>query len=134
MKNKIRTVAVYGFFGAICRTLFYEILQIWINPQITTLLVNILGSFLFGFFLKKKTFSKAIPISGNYDEKLSGFFGSFTTFAMLEYNLYEIFYLHNFPITFLWVSFQVIIGLALFKGGTMFSEKLNRLTHNTLEM
>ena len=125
MWNKIKIIGFFGFFGAISRSIFYELLQNSMESHIIVFLINILGSFLLGFGLEYGKTSKTPFYSQNYKEILSGFVGSFTTFAMLEYNLYEISDMHLNLLPIFWIILEISLGITFFKFGLILAEFRN---------
>ena len=83
--RKYAMIAAGGFWGAILRFFIktFEISSTTSNFPINTLLINILGSFILGFFI---TVAKDSLKLGEAERvgAISGFLGAFTTFSAIS--------------------------------------------------
>ncbi|MCQ6282783.1 fluoride efflux transporter CrcB [Bacillus sp. EB600] len=90
--NLILLVAFGGSIGAVSRYLLSSLIQDWILTSfpIGTLIINVLGCFLIGFFLKIQAASSVTQqIWQTFI--IIGFIGSFTTFSTFANDIYELF-------------------------------------------
>jgi CrcB protein len=105
-------VMIGGFSGSICRFAIGE----WIHTQngfpLATLLINLTGSFILGWYLtfvsrRKKIRPEFTLLFG------TGFIGSFTTFSTFSVETIQLFQKGHFFIALLYVLSTTILGLLL---------------------
>lgn len=101
-------IGLGGSLGAMAR---YSI-NIYFRPHkkpVATILVNMLGSFLFGLILATN-----LVINGSfYMFFVSGFLGAFTTFSTFSNETINIFFNRGFLKTILYISFHFSIILLM---------------------
>lgn len=126
---KIFSVMVGGFIGAITR---YSIGE-WIhlnNFPIGTLSINLLGSFLLGWFLTFITLRKNIRTEYTlfFGTGLIGSFTTFSTFSLEIINLMKSGHLLN---GIFYISFSILFGLLLTSLGIKLALKIGEkgVTH-----
>ena len=91
-------------------------LRVFLNNNI---IVSIIGSFFFGFFISKKL---------NYSEEkiiFSGFFACFTSFSGFIYFLYKIFNQGDWIKFVIFFNFVIIINIFSMYLGFWISRKIN---------
>ena len=98
------TVAFGGFLGAIIRFYISSIINTRTYPT-ATFLINITGSFLFGFIV-------SLDISNTLSLLFTtGFLGAFTTFSTFSYETIQLIEKRNYFIAAIYVISTLIIGL-----------------------
>jgi fluoride ion exporter CrcB/FEX len=114
-------VGSFGFLGAISRSLVFEFMQERYEIHLSVLFINAIGCFILGSLqdLTKLKFFKFI--SKYQKEILSGFVGSFTTFAMVEFASYNLFELRSIGYSIEWILFEIILCMILYKYGKILS-------------
>lgn len=80
------TVAIGGFFGAVCRFQISEWIHVKFNKEkyIATFLINCIGSLLLGFVIGESYSNFAIQLIA------IGFLGSFTTFSTFSFEVVKL--------------------------------------------
>ncbi len=121
---KILSVAIGGAFGATARYL------INISPlqnafgkfPFPTFLINILGSFLIGFFLiiltEKFTVSETLKLL-----ILVGFLGAFTTFSTFELEIWILLKENQYVTAFAYLFLSVVLGFIGIAAGVFAAKK-----------
>ena len=113
---QILLVASGGAAGAISRFGIGSLLKLYLyNTFYSTLLVNIIGSFLIGYFISIG-YAKNIPENFIKYFLIIGFLGSFTTFSAFSYEVIELF-LNNkifLPIVYIILSVSLCVAAAFF--------------------
>lgn len=109
MLKKILIVAVWGFFGAISRVLIYECFHNSLESYLITFCINLLGSTLLGY-LNTRSFAYRKEI-------VSGYLGSFTTFATLESEFILISEYHAFMYEILYLGISIGCGIIGYEFG-----------------
>ncbi|WP_423793268.1 fluoride efflux transporter CrcB [Methanocaldococcus indicus] len=85
--NKFILIGLGGFFGAILRYIISGIFTKY-NFPLGTLAVNLIGSFILGFFMYSSLF---LPIPSEYRFFIAvGFCGSLTTFSTFSYETFTL--------------------------------------------
>lgn len=108
---KILSIGFGGAFGAIARYLISisPLNNIFAKFPFPTFVINILGSFLIGFFLILLT--DKINIGENFRLAIIiGFLGAFTTFSTFEIELFGLVKDRNFGSAFAYLFLSVAIG------------------------
>lgn len=116
MLKEVLTVGFWGFFGAISRVLIYECFQNSLESYFITFSINILGTVFLGY-LNTRSFAYRKEI-------LSGYFGSFTTFATLESEFILISEYHAFLFEILYLGISIGCGLIGFEIGHFIGLKI----------
>jgi CrcB protein len=122
--TKILSVGFGGAFGAIARYL------INISPLSTlfqkfpfpTFFINILGSFLIGFFLILLTDKFAVNENLRFAIMI-GFLGAFTTFSTFEIEIFELVREKFFPTALLYLFTSVLVGFIGVAAGIWLAKK-----------
>jgi len=115
MLKKILIVGLFGFLGATSRYFIYEILKNTTESYLITLFINVLGAGILGrlnqySFLYRK-------------EILSGYLGSFTTFATLESEFLLISEYHAFFYELVYLLISLALGYLAFEAGHRISQR-----------
>lgn len=110
--TRIFGLAIAGAAGTVCR---YLIVQLFQKLHVTefpwgTLVVNLLGCFLFGVFVALADHKMII----NQETKtlvLIGFAGAFTTFSTFAYDTHELFKANNYLPAIGNISLHLFVGV-----------------------
>lgn len=108
---KILSVGIGGAFGAAARYLLNisPLNNVFANFPFPTFIINILGSFLIGFFLILLT--DKINVGDNFRlAVMVGFLGAFTTFSTFEMELFGLVKDRSFVGAFVYLFFSVVVG------------------------
>jgi len=101
-----------GFFGAICRYGFGELILTDGRFPFATLLVNLLGCFILGWLLtfvaQRRNVSPGIPLFFG-----TGFTGSFTTFSTFSVETIQLFQNGFVFLALLYILISICLGLCL---------------------
>ncbi|MEO6051772.1 MAG: fluoride efflux transporter CrcB, partial [Pyrinomonadaceae bacterium] len=108
---KILSVAVGGAFGAVARYLINisPLAGVFEKFPFPTFLINIIGSFLIGFFMI--VFADKFVV--NDDVRLAvivGFLGAFTTFSTFEMEIFGLVREREFLTGFLYLFLSIVVG------------------------
>ncbi len=108
---KILSIGIGGAFGAIARYLINisPLSNIFAKFPFPTFFINILGSFLIGFFLILLT--DKITVGENLRLAIIiGFLGAFTTFSTFEIELFGLVKDRSFVSAFVYLFLSVAVG------------------------
>ena len=105
-------VMIGGFFGAICRFSLGELIHTNNGFPLTTILINLSGCFILGWFLTYVSLNKKIRpeftlIIG------TGFIGSFTTFSTFSMETLHLFQQNLVFMGIFYVLSTAVLGLLL---------------------
>lgn len=90
---------------------------------VATLIVNISGSFVLGFFLTLA--AERVNISPNLRLAIAvGFVGAYTTFSTFEYETARLIDEHGWMLALLNVALSVVVGFAAVMGGIFTARKI----------
>ena len=110
---KIISVAVGGALGAVARYLINlsPLAGVFEKFPFPTFLINIIGSFLIGFFMI--VFADKFVVSENIRLMvIIGFLGAFTTFSTFEMEIFGLMREKQLVIAFLYLALSILIGFA----------------------
>ena len=117
MRTKLLFFGIFGFLGAVGRMLIFEWIHSSLGTHLAILGINIMGTFWLGFGLEHATTSKNQFWNENHREILSGFLGSFTTFATFEADFYQLSTILDFWPVFVWILIEILVSVLFFKLG-----------------
>ena len=103
-------VALGGSLGAITRFVANNIVSVQIpdKPYLSTLMVNVVGSLLLGFFYYASSF---IDFKSNLrDFFIIGYLGSLTTFSTFSFEFAKMIIDKDFSRAFGYLSFNILLG------------------------
>lgn len=104
-------IGLGGFLGALFRYSFYYLLTPFSSSySYATILVNLLGSFLFGFLLGINLDSNNYTI---YLFLTGGFLGAFTTFSTFTYELATYLNQKKYAKFLLHISLHLFVGIGV---------------------
>jgi CrcB protein len=108
---KILAVAAGGSVGAVARYLisvsFFA--NVFDKFPFPTFLINVVGSFLIGFFMV--VFTEKIAVSDNFKMAVTvGFLGAFTTFSTFEMEIFGLMRERQIMIAFLYLALSILVG------------------------
>ena len=109
--SKILSIGIGGAFGAIARYLINisPLNNVFAKFPFPTFIINILGSFLIGFFLILLT--DKINVGDNLRMAIMiGFLGAFTTFSTFELELFGLVKDRSFISAFAYLFLSVAVG------------------------
>lgn len=109
--TKILSIAVGGAFGAVARYLINvsPLNNLFQTFPFPTFFINILGSFLIGFFLILLT--DKFVVADNFRLAIMvGFIGAFTTFSTFELEIWILIKDNQFLTAFLYLFLSVAVG------------------------
>lgn len=115
---KIGFVAVGGALGAVGRYLVNvsPLADVFERFPLPTFLINVVGSFLLGFFLI--LLSDKIEVSDTVRMGVMiGFLGAFTTFSTFEAEIYGLLQERHFATSIAYLILSVALGLVGFAAG-----------------
>ncbi|MDR0299860.1 MAG: CrcB family protein [Streptococcaceae bacterium] len=120
---KVFVVFFFGILGGIARLEINDYLPKLGNFPLATLLINLLGCFLFAFFIKNFLVAKQVAeiwilAAG------TGFLGAFTTFSSAILDTYKLLSSGNYLLMFLYILLEIVGGLAMIVFGTNMARKL----------
>lgn len=109
-------VMIGGFFGAICRFSLGELIHTNNGFPLTTILINLSGCFILGWFLTYVSLNKKIRpeftlIIG------TGFIGSFTTFSTFSVETLNLFHEGLVFMAVIYVLTSTVLGILLAYAG-----------------
>ena len=122
---KILSVALGGAFGAVARYLINisPLQRFFIKFPFPTFFINILGSFLIGFFLIVLT--DKLSVNDNLRFAIMvGFLGAFTTFSTFELEIWGLIEEKFFLTAFLYFLLSVTIGFAGVIAGVSLAKRI----------
>ncbi len=108
---KILSIGIGGAFGAIARYLINisPLNNVFAKFPFPTFFINILGSFLIGFFLILLT--DKITVGENFRLAIIiGFLGAFTTFSTFEIEIFGLVKDRSFVSAFVYLFLSVAVG------------------------
>lgn len=123
--TKILSIAVGGAFGAVARYLInISPLNNLFQPfPFPTLFINVLGSFLIGFFLILLT--DKIAVGDNFRFALMiGFLGAFTTFSTFELEIWTLLKENQYITAFVYLFLSVALGFIGVVAGITLARKI----------
>ncbi len=115
---KILSVAIGGAFGAVARHLvnISPAANVFEKFPFPTFLINILGSFLIGFFMI--LLADKIVVSDNLRMAvIVGFLGAFTTFSTFEIEIFGLVRERYFITALIYLILSVVVGFIGVIGG-----------------
>ncbi len=128
--KKLAITGVFGSLGAILRYLPFLLVSIVISiPSFySTLMVNLIGSFLLSYFLNKQIKeSKYSSFLSQYrSEVLGGLIGAFTTFSALIFEISLFNHSGSYLMSFLYIIFTLVFSFLAYS----FGEKLTLLQNH----
>ncbi len=110
---KIISVALGGAVGSVARYLINisPLAGVFEKFPFPTFLINIIGSFLIGFFMI--VFADKFVVSENIRLMvIIGFLGAFTTFSTFEMEIFGLMREKQLVIAFLYLALSILIGFA----------------------
>lgn len=110
---KIISVAVGGALGAVARYLINisPLTGVFEKFPFPTFLINIIGSFLIGFFMI--VFADKFVVSENIRMAvIVGFLGAFTTFSTFEVEIFGLMREKQLVVAFLYLALSILVGFA----------------------
>lgn len=122
---KILSVAVGGALGASARYLINisPLSNVFGKFPFHTFFVNVLGSFLIGFFLI--LFTDKWTVNENWRfAVMIGFLGAFTTFSTYEFEVWQLFKENQYIIAFAYVFLSVLVGFIGVLSGIALAKKV----------
>ena len=110
-------IASGGASGALSRYAITNFLRFYsYNNFYSTILVNIIGSFLIGYLISIG-YSKYVSINFTKYFLIIGFLGSFTTFSAFSYEVVELFLSNKIILSAAYIIFSIVLCiLAAFLG------------------
>jgi fluoride exporter len=109
--SKILSVGIGGAFGAVARYLINisPLNNVFAKFPFPTFVINVVGSFLIGFFLILLT--DKINVSDNFRMAvIIGFLGAFTTFSTFEIEIFGLVKDRSFISAFIYLFLSVAVG------------------------
>lgn len=122
--TKILAIGIGGAFGAIARYLLNisPLADLFKNFPFPTFFINVLGSFLIGFFLILLT--DKLTINENLRFAIMvGFLGAFTTFSTFELEIWGLIKENFYLTALLYVFLSVVVGFIGILAGVWLAKK-----------
>lgn len=122
---KILSVAIGGALGAVARYLvnISPLTAVFEKFPLPTFLINIIGSFLIGFFMilfaDKYTANENLRMA-----VIVGFLGAFTTFSTFEAEIFGLMREKQLAIAFLYLALSVLVGFAAVLAGVALARRV----------
>lgn len=110
---KIISVALGGAVGSVARYLINisPLAGVFEKFPFPTFLINIIGSFLIGFFMI--VFADKFEVSENIRMAvIVGFLGAFTTFSTFEVEIFGLMREKQLVVAFLYLALSILVGFA----------------------
>ncbi len=128
--KNIYNICMFAFFGAILRILTFIIFSEFLNLEsiFSTFIINMVGTLGYGYFVYYHRISENIR-----KDLLSGFFGSFTTFAIFELDLYFLFDQQKLLLGMIFILLYCFIGIIFFQIGTYYGKKTSLKSHEKMD-
>ncbi len=122
---KILVVAIGGALGAVARYLvnISPLTAVFEKFPLPTFLINIIGSFLIGFFM----ILFADRYTANENLRMAvivGFLGAFTTFSTFEAEIFGLMREKQLAIAFLYLALSVLVGFAAVLAGVALARRV----------
>ena len=122
---KISSIAAGGALGAVARYLVNvsPLAEVFRRFPLATFVINVVGSFLVGFFLI--VFTDKIAVSdGVRMGVMVGFLGAFTTFSTFEAEIYGLVRERQFTLSIAYLVVSVVLGFAAVLSGVALGRKI----------
>ena len=115
-------VATGGAFGAVLRYLLTNVSKLlFVSSIYGTIAVNILGSFLIGYFITSK-FGNNLPENFIKFFLIIGFLGSFTTFSAFSYEVLDLINSKKYFTSFTYIFISIFICILSAYFGTLLNK------------
>lgn len=122
--TKIFAIGIGGAFGAIARYLLNisPLSNLFEKFPFPTFFINILGSFLIGFFLILLTDKFTVNENSRF-AIMVGFLGAFTTFSTFELEIWGLIKENLYFTAFLYLFLSVLVGFIGVVGGIWLAKR-----------